>query len=314
MDPVALIGAASGWGAGFRETEAGPPALRDLGLAEWLREAGIPAAWTAMIEPALRWRGAPEQSRQAIFELVAQENAALADAVATALGEGCRPVVLGGDHSIAMGTWGGAARAMAGAPLGLIWFDAHLDAHTVATTPSMNPHGMSAAVLLGHGESEFLAIGGHALEPEHLCYIGARSWEEGEMALLQRLGVRIITMEEVRRRGLAAAVDEAVARVTTGTAGFGLTIDLDGFDPADAPGIGLKEPNGLHREEMLDVLRPLQRHPALKAIEIGEYIPDWDEGLVTAHLVRDLLLTLLAPAMVDEVNVGAGLASARATA
>jgi arginase len=162
----------------------------------------------------------------------------------------------------------------------------------------MNPHGMPAAVLLGHGEPDFLAVGGGALRPEHFCYIGARSFEPGEQALLARLGVRVYYMDEVRRRGLGNVVDEALAIATEGTVGFGLSIDLDGFDPADAPGIGLKEPNGLRRGEMLAALAGIARRPDLRALEIVEYIPELDEGMRTAHLVRDLLVAALVPAAV----------------
>jgi arginase len=295
---LALIGAASGWGAGFRQTENGPPALRDIGLARWLREAGLEARWSAMIEPSRFWREHPALERAHVFEEVAELNGALCRAVCEAMGDGRFPVVLGGDHSIAMGTWGGVARGLDREPFGLLWFDAHLDAHTVATTPSMNPHGMPAAVLLGHGEPDFLAIGGGALRPEHLSYIGARSFEAGEQALLERLGVRIFYMDEVHRRGLGNVVDEALRIASDGTVGFGLSIDLDGFDPIDAPGIGLKEPNGLRRGEMLAALGDIARRPELRALEIVEYIPEFDEGLRTAHLVRDLLVAALVPAAV----------------
>jgi arginase len=295
MSKVSLIGAASGWGAGYRHTEEGPPALRALGLGPWLRDAGIAAEWTAMIDPARFWREHPEASREEVFELVRAHNAALAAAVQAAVERRRLPVVLGGDHSIAIGTWGGVSRGLARQPFGLIWFDAHLDAHTFETSPSMNPHGMSAAVLLGHGDPSFLAIGGHAVRPEHLCYIGARSYEAGEVELLRRLGVRVVLMEEVRRRGLGDVVAEAHAIANRGTIGYGITIDLDGFEPEDAPGIGLKEPNGLRRTEMLDALAKLKRDKRLKAIEIVEYIPEFDEERRTAHLVRDLLVALLAP-------------------
>lgn len=295
---VALIGAASGWGAGFRQTENGPPALRDLGLARWLGRAGLVAGWTAMVEPSRFWREHPHLERTHVFEEVAEVNGALCRAVCEAMEAGRFPVVLGGDHSIAMGTWGGVARGLGRAPFGLLWFDAHLDAHTVATTPSMNPHGMPAAVLLGHGEPDFLAIGGGALRPEHLCYIGARSFEPGEQALLERLGVRIFYMDEVHRRGLGSVVEEALQIVTDGTVAFGVTIDLDGFDPLDAPGIGLKEPNGLRRGEMLDALGQIARRPDLCALEIVEYIPEFDEGMRTARLVRDLVAAALVPAAV----------------
>jgi arginase len=300
MRKISLIGAASGWGAGLRATEDGPAALRDLGLARWLNEAGIAAEWDAMVEPARRWRGAPELPRYEIYRMVTRHNAALADAVAAAMGTGHLPVVLGGDHAGAIGTWGGVARGLAApggkkTPVGLIWFDAHLDAHTVATSPSLNPHGMPAAVLLGHGEEQFLAVGGHVVRPENLCYIGARSYESGEIALLRRFGVRIFKMEAVRRRGLDAVLADALMIATSGTAGFGVTIDLDGFEPEDAPGIGLKTENGLRRAEMLQALAGLGRRADLAAIEIVEYIPELDEDRRTAHLVRDLLIALLAP-------------------
>jgi arginase len=300
MRKISLIGAASGWGAGLRATEDGPAALRDLGLARWLNDAGIAAEWRAIVEPARRWRGAPEPARDEIYRIVSRHNAALAAEVAAAMAAGHLPVVLGGDHAGAIGTWGGVARGLAAArdstaPLGLIWFDAHLDAHTVATSPSLNPHGMPAAVLLGHGEAQFLAIGGHVVRPENLCYIGARSYESGEIALLRRLGVRIFKMPAVRRCGLDAVMADALAIATDGTAGFGLTIDLDGFEPEDAPGIGLKTENGLRRDEMLQALAGLGNRRDLAAVEIVEYIPELDEAQRTAHLVRDLLIALLAP-------------------
>jgi arginase len=292
VNAIALIGAASGWGAGFRHTEDGPLALKQAGLADWLAQGGIAAEWRAMIASDERWHDGATPDTSVIFDLVARHGAALADAVAATMAAGEFPVVLGGDHAIAMGTWAGVARGIGRKPLGLIWLDAHLDAHTVETTPSMNPHGMGAAALLGHGDSRFVALCGGVLRPEHLCYIGVRSYEDGEMALLKRLGVRIMEMPEVKRRGMSACLDEARAIAARGTAGFGLTIDLDGFDPEDAPGIGLKCEDGLRAAPTLTALRQLADHPGMKAIEIVEYIPEFDEQARTAHLVRDLILAL----------------------
>jgi arginase family enzyme len=115
------------------------------------------------------------------------------------------------------------------------------------------------------------------------------------MALLRRLGVRIILMEEVKQHGIDAALAEALTIATTSTAGFGVTIDLDGFDPIDAPGIGLKEPDGLRAGPTVRALARLSGHKALRALEIVEYIPEFDENLRTAHLLRDLILAVLAP-------------------
>ena len=201
MTAIALIGAASGWGAGFRHTEDGPGALRDLGLAEWLRRDGVAAEWRAMIASEQRWHDGATPTTEEIFGLVERHNRALADEVAGAMLDGDFPLVIGGDHAIAMGSWAGVAAGMRGKNFGLVWMDAHLDAHTVRTTPSMNPHGMPAAALLGYGDARFRRLCGGALRPENLCYIGTRSYEPEEMALLRRLGVRIIDMEEVKLRG-----------------------------------------------------------------------------------------------------------------
>jgi len=301
MAQIALIGAASGWGAGFRHAEEGPLALREHGLERWLEERGVDAEWRAMLHAEKSWRDHPEITGAAAFDLVLRHAEALADEVAAAAADGQFPVVLGGDHSIAMGTWTGVARAQAHRPLGLVWLDAHLDAHTVETTPSMNAHGMGVAALLGRGHAPFVALAGGVLKPQHLCYIGARSYEAGEMALLRRLGVRIITMDEVKRRGMDWALREAASIALSGTAGFGISIDLDGFDPKDAPGVGLREPDGFRAAPTLAALSRLARHPRLRALEIVEYIPEFDDRRRTAHLVRDLIAALLArePALAD---------------
>jgi arginase len=295
MAEIALIGAASGWGAGFRHTEEGPLALKQLGLADWLAAGGLEAGWRAMVRTEKSWREHPRVRRPETFGLVARHAAALADEVSRAIAARRFPVVIGGDHAIAMGSWAGVARGHGYAPLGLIWLDAHLDAHTMATTPSLNAHGMSAAALLGHGYQPFLDLCGGLLRPEHVCYVGVRSYEAGEMALLRRLGVRIILMEEVKRRGIDDALAEALAIATRGTAGFGITIDLDGFDPIDAPAIGLKEPDGLRAAPTVAALARLAGHKRLRALEIVEYIPEFDDRLRTAHLLRDLVLAVLAP-------------------
>lgn len=291
----ALIGAASGWGAGFRQAEDGPRGLHDLGLSGWLGDAGIAAPWNRMVAADYSWREAPERRGAAAFDLVLRHAAALADAVEEAMRAGDFPIVIGGDHAIAMGSWAGVSRALERAPLGLVWLDAHLDAHTVETSPSMNAHGMSAAALLDHGDAPFRALAGGTLRPEHLCYVGVRSFEPEERALLNGLGVRMIDMVEVAARGIADCLAEAVSIATSGTAGFGLTMDLDGFDPADAPGVGLRVADGLRGGPTCAALASLARHRDLRAVEIVEYIPDFDERQRTAHLVRDLLIATLTP-------------------
>jgi len=204
--------------------------------------------------------------------------------------------VIGGDHAVAVGTWAGVTHNLgAKEKFGLIWMDAHMDAHTMKTTPSQAYHGMPLVVLLGHGVSSLLNLlnKGPVLRPEHVCLIGIRSYEDGEAALLNRLGVRIYFMEEVNERGFEVVLQEALQIVKTGTEGFGLSIDLDGFDPQDAPGVGSPELHGLRAQEVLPALSLIQNDATFKALEIVEYNPNRDESGKTLLLMRDLLLKLL---------------------
>jgi arginase len=202
------------------------------------------------------------------------------------------PLVVGGDHSCAIGTWSGVHRALAGrGPLGLIWIDAHMDSHTFATTPSGQIHGMPLACLLGYGEAALTGIDGAEvkLRPEHVCLIGVRSYEADEAALLHRLGVRVFDMNEIRRRGLAEVFDAALAIVRHGTAGFGVSVDLDALDPDEEPGVGTPVPGGLHRAELAAALSRLRGDPAFVAMEIVEYNPRRDRGHATADAAGALV-------------------------
>jgi len=209
----------------------------------------------------------------------------LAAEVERVLQAGNFPLVVGGDHSCAIGTWSGVHRALADrGPIGLIWIDAHMDSHTFATTPSGQIHGMPLAALLGHGDATLTGIEGieAKLLPEHVCLIGVRSYEAGEAALLHGLGVRVFEMDEVRRRGLAEVFEEALTIVRQGTAGFGVSVDLDALDPEEEPGVGTPVPGGLRRAELADALSRLRGDRAFVAMEIVEYNPRRDRGHATA--------------------------------
>jgi arginase len=170
-----------------------------------------------------------------------------------------------------------------------------MDAHTRETSPSQAYHGMPLAALLGYGDDALIHLleQGSVLSPHHVCLIGVRSFEEGEAALLKRLGVRIYFMEEVKSRGFKTVLQEALQRVKQETQGFGLSIDLDGFDPEEIPGVGSPEPDGLKVEDVLPALSLIQNDPAFKALEIVEFNPDRDKGGKTLLFMRDLLLNLL---------------------
>lgn len=277
---VVVIGAASGAGAPDPATGEGPDALR-----RWRVFHGSPlqhVEWNAILR-------VPRAQRDTPLHAVAALAARLAGEVAAVLQAGHFPLVVGGDHSCAIGTWSGVRRALAGrGPIGLIWIDAHMDSHTFATTPSGQIHGMPLAALLGEGDAA-LAGTVPTLRPEHVCLIGVRSFEAGEAALLHRLGVRVFGMEEIRRRGLAEVFDEALAIVRHGTAGFGVSVDLDALDPEEEPGTGSPVPDGLRRAELAAALSRLRGDPAFVAMEIAEYNPRRDRGRATADAAGALL-------------------------
>ncbi len=209
--------------------------------------------------------------------------------------EPTRFITLGGDHSSAIGTWSGVSTRIAQqGDLGLIWFDAHMDSHTPQTTHSGNIHGMPLAALLGYGDSRLTKILSDRpkIKAENLCLIGVRSFESEEKILLDTLNVRIFYAEEVAERGIKTVLNEALKIATTGTAGFGISFDLDVIDPQQAPAVGTPEPQGLATEPLLEALKMWNRHPALLGLEIAEFTPQLDQDHRTEKLIAELINTL----------------------
>jgi arginase len=276
---IDLIGAAMGLGGPDPGAAEAPLRLRGAGLAERLSAAGVPVRWT----PALLPRVMPGGRRATVAEF----NRRLARRVASTLARGCFPLVVGGDHSIAAGTWTGVAEHYARrGPVGLVWVDAHMDAHTERTTPSGNPHGMPLATLLGADGSPAV------LRAEHLALVGVRSYEAAEAQLLADLGARVYFQAEVAERGLDTVMREATERANTGTVGFGLTLDVDAIDPFVAPGTGTPVAGGLRASELAAALEPLGAHPRLVAAEIVEYSPRADRDRRTLRVVEMLAFAL----------------------
>jgi arginase len=285
---VEIIGAASGHGAPDPRCADAPAALRAAGFAPRLRAAGIDATWRIIVRPTAANARTP-------LSAVSQVCRDLARHAGAAVSSGAIPLVIGGDHSCAIGTWKGVAQATDG-PLGLIWIDAHMDAHTPETTESGRLHGMPLACLMGHGDATLTAIAeGARLDPRHVCLIGVRSFEAGEAELLRRIGVRVITMREVRARGLAAALHEARKVATDGTGGYGISVDLDAIDPLEAPGVGSPVRGGLNATAVVSALSAYASDPLLSGLEIVEYNPHLDRGAQTSALVPAITQALLSP-------------------
>jgi arginase len=289
LRPIELIGAAIGEGAPDRRTRAGPASLRRWGLGARLGARGRTVRWGTVVGSDLALMP------QGPMAVVGEFSGRLAAAVDAAIRARHLPVVIGGDHSCAVGTWSGVVAALRqdgpGQRLGLVWVDAHLDAHTPQTSPSQMPHGMPIAALLGHGAPALTEVADPApkLRPDDVVLIGPRSWESGEAALLERLGVRVITHDEVVRRGFADCMREAVARVCEDTDRWGVSFDLDALDPLDAPGTGSRVARGLRTTEVAAALHGLARDPRFVAAELVEYNPSLDRERLTAAAAERVL-------------------------
>lgn len=261
------------------------------GLIERLAARGADVALQAMLEPHY----------PALYRALSDLQARLAREVADVLEAGRFPIVLGGDHSCAIGTWSGAASALAEkGPLGLVWIDAHMDSHTRATSSSGRPHGMPLAALLGHGEARAIAaqsastvLEGH-LDPRYVCLVGVRSHEPEEAELLARLGVKVYGQDEVDARGVALVLADAVSIARSAAAGYGISVDLDAVDPGEAPGVGTPVAGGIGARELVAALGACCRDAGYTALEIVEYNPHRDVDNRTARLVEDMIVATLA--------------------
>jgi arginase len=228
-----------------------------------------------------------------IYEICSQ----IADIVEENAKTGLFPLVLGGDHAQAMGTVAGLARyhRPRGERVGVMWVDAHTDMNTPDTTPSGNIHGMPLAALLGTGHPDLVGLTGEqfALEPEDVVVIGARDVDATEVPLVKELGVRVYTMHELDRRGVGVCVEEALERITKHTVGVHLSFDLDGVDPAAAPGVGTPVPGGLTLRESHLICEMVNQTRRLIGMEMVELNPTLDDRNQTGRLAVWLIESAL---------------------
>ena len=280
---IELIGAAWGLGGADPGCAQAPEALIPL-LVEPLARCGAQVVLGPVLHPM-----PGERRREAA---VSRLCGLLASSVAHAMRQGRLPCVIGGDHSCAGGTWTGVARVLQG-ELGLVWIDAHMDSHTPATSHTGRLHGMPLAWLLGQSDDALYGLAAGVVEPSQVALIGVRSYEPEEKERLDRLGVRVFHIEEVRSRGLLSVFAEAVAIATRGTSAFGISIDLDAVTPDEAPGVGTPVPDGLPGRELTEVLRSVAARSDLAAMELVEYLPRLDPDGRSARVAVELLVAAL---------------------
>ncbi|MEH7442206.1 arginase [Bacillus sp. JJ1122] len=282
MRKLSIIGMPMDLGQMRRGVDMGPSAIRYAGINERLKElfdeiedlGDIPVGRPEVkIDPNSNLRN---------LELVAEKNNLLATEVDKIIESGSFPLVLGGDHSIAIGTLAGVSKHYKN--LGVIWYDAHGDLNTADTSPSGNIHGMPLAASLGLGHESLTQLGGFApkIKPENIVIIGARALDDGEKDLIKELGIKVFTMHEIDRLGMAKVMEETINYLKDKTDGVHLSLDLDGLDPTDAPGVGTPVFGGISYRESHLAMEMLEEAGIITSAEFVEVNPILDEKNKTA--------------------------------
>lgn len=284
-------------GAGRRGVDMGPSAIRAAGLDRAVANLGFTVTDAGNIPVPQPESVSQVSARARYLHEIAAACEELASRVDAALAGGSVPVVLGGDHSIAVGSVSGLAsyHRRRGEKVGLIWLDAHADINTPESSPSGNVHGMPLAALLGEGAPELTRVAGFApkVAADQVAVIGARSLDPGERDRIRSLGVRVFTMSELDERGMGEVIKEAIRIASAGTAGFHVTMDMDFIDPSFAPGVGTPETGGATFRESHLAMEKMAVSGHVLAVEITEVNPLFDTANQTGRLAVDLILSAL---------------------
>ncbi|MGH9947792.1 MAG: arginase [Pyrinomonadaceae bacterium] len=301
---VSLIGVPLGFGAGQTGSELGVEAMRTSRfrgklLTEHLRDLGYEVIDDVSIDVVRPEKAASENENPKYLKEILATFEKLAPKVTEVLGDGSLPVILGGDHSIAIGSFSGVAshyRAK-GEDVGLIWFDAHADINTPATSPSGNIHGMPLSVLLGEGDASLANLCGFSpkLKPEFFAHVGGRDFDEGERRRVHELGLfdHFFTMSDIDKRGMLACVEDAIAIASKAGGGYAVTFDVDMIDPRFAPGSGTLVRGGTTYREAHLALETIAAHGGMRSFEIVEVNPLLDQSNITVELACELILSAL---------------------
>ena len=294
---IAVIGAPLDLGAGRRGVDMGPSAVRVANLNSRLAELGYDVEDLGNV-PVVQRESHPETNARAKYlPQITETCIHLAELVEAVIQSGKFPVVLGGDHSIAIGTVSGVAGHFRkrNEKVGLIWIDAHTDMNTPASSPSGNVHGMPLACCIGIGPDELTGIFGFApkVDPSRVALIGIRSVDEDERNNVQRSGVHAFTMRDIDERGLRAVMQQAIQIASSGAAGFHVSLDMDAVDPDEAPGVGTPVKGGITYREAHLAMEMLCDSNRMTSMEVVEVNPVIDEANRTAKLAVELLMSAM---------------------
>jgi len=290
---VSIIGAPLDLGQTRRGVDMGPSAIRYAGLEERLAEIGLAVSDRGNVVTPVPEALALADERARYLPEILESCAELAALVEGTVREGARPVVLGGDHAIALGTLAGLAAA-AGQPGGVIWIDAHADINTPETSPSGNVHGMPLAAAIGRASEWFaherLAL--PAVDPARVALVGIRSLDPAERAFLREANIRVFTMSDIDRIGIERAMREALDRVA-GPGFVHVSLDLDSLDPEVAPGVGTPVPGGLTYREAHLACELIAESGIAGSFEVVEANPILDRENSTARTAVELVASAL---------------------
>ena len=290
---VHLLGVPMDLGSGRRGVDMGPSAIRIAGVADRLAELGhkVVDDGDMVIKNMEELKVGNERARY--LGEIARASAILARKVDRIMELGHFPLILGGDHSIAIGTLSGisAYAGRHGKKVGLIWIDAHGDINTPETSPSGNIHGMPLAALLGFGAGELTSIGGASpkVDPANVALVGIRSLDSGEKKRLKETGVQVHTMSDIDRHGVHRVMKKALARVTDGTDYVHVSFDLDAVDPTVAPGVGTPVKGGLDYREAHLIMEVIADAGVMTSLEMVEVNPILDQGNASAAFAVELV-------------------------
>ncbi|MDQ0190444.1 arginase [Alicyclobacillus cycloheptanicus] len=292
MKELRIIGVPSDLGQGRRGVDMGPSAIRYAGLEERLKDLGYRVQDLGNVEvPTPEMHRVTNEKLKYLNE-VRKVCESLYEQVRQVMEAGHVPIILGGDHSISIGSVAGVAAGQRS--FGVIWFDAHGDMNTEETTPSGNIHGMPLAVNVGYGHPDLLNIGGFTpkVKPENVVLVGIRSIDRDEAALIRQAGIKAYTMAEIDQLGMAAVMKEAIQIAGSGTDGIHLSLDLDALDPMFAPGVGTPVNGGVTYREGHLAMELLAASGKVISVDVVEVNPILDEKNRTAQMAVELVQSL----------------------
>ena len=297
LNKVAMIGVPMDLGGGRRGVDMGPSAIRIAGLEDGLRRLGLQYEDRGNLAVPAPESREPRDPRARFLGEISRACQRLRVKVEKVLEDGVFPLVVGGDHSIAVGTVAAISsyHHRRNQRIGLIWFDAHGDMNTPDTSPSGNIHGMPCAAILGRGAPELVGLGDIVpmVDPRNAVIVGVRDLDQYEREEIKSTGVTVFTMRDIDMWGMNEIMRRALAIATEGTCGFHLSFDMDGTDPQVAPGVGTPVPGGTDLRESHLVMEHAFESGKLLGLEITEINPILDERNKTAEFAVQLVLSAM---------------------